>query len=1210
MPPQTAPAPSPAPTINPWDNAPLAEQNPWDNAPLVGPLNAAPKQRRASGLLEAFEAGYQDSALGYVARNQLPSVVIDAQDSEWYEQFAAAAAKMLSDVPYNIAGAIPGAVGGGAVGTATGGPVYGTAIGAAIGGAGGAMALPAGIREGYIQALTKGQVKDVGDFLTRTAAVSNAVTKDFTIGAATAGAGKLAGVVTASSKPLVKTAAELAAEGFTLASVPAFFEGRLPEPQEFLNAAIMLVGLKGATEVGGRLMTVFSKTGKTPIEVVGDARRDPTIAEDLARDTPAAEPEISLKGMGQAISQNFYDGWFDTLAGGPNKSSAFKAEPLFAKTKEAFDQGSIKSADDLKNFLLAEQAKTNPTARPAEQPAAAAAAEPTPRPAGQATAEGPAPAAKPAEQPATAEAPDYAKAAESARPGQQLELYPDIPRAYKDIARQETVRNVLGDNTEIKIADLAANPYGTITPAKEPNHINYRYVDGPDDVKQVQAALAEKFAAEIAARRGTESWGETQQLASQLLKDRDPKDLLGKDLDQLAAETMAQQALAQKAAFDVAKAAADVRAAGPNPSPALIARQAEAIETAAMLHAIDQGNGAAIARALNARKAAREINALNEDAANLLQKYREDPAELARQIGELENTAQLNRFAAKASQVSVWDKLAELYKAALVSGVVTQTANIMGNATFLATRPIVDLAAVGFSLARSNADRVTAAEPLARVIGNVHGVLEGAKASLAVLRSGVAYGAAPDSYRPLISGKKGEVIRIPFRVLQAGDAFFKVVNERGELYVQATRQAVNEGYNPATREFRERVAQVADNPSEAMALKAQEAGERLTFNSRLDKASRSVQNVLTQVPVLKFFVPFVQTPINVTKEMLRLTPAAPIVPEWRAAIQAGGAERDKALAEIAVGTAVGATVFVFAMAGNITGQGDPDPNKRRTQMASGWQPYSIKLGDTYYSYQRLAPVGTLMGMAADAATLWDKMSPDEQDKIPKMLATAFANAITSQTFLQGITNIVGVFNKPEENAGNFFENFVSSWVPGALGQTAAIIDPYQREVYSILDAVKSRIPGLRETLEVKRDPYGEPVPGKKRPLGIVPVTVTEQSEDKVRMEVARLGVGVAPAPDYIELPAARDSKLGKVPLTPEKRDVFADKAGKFAYEILTQVVNSPSWDQTPDMVQRNMIKTVFERTRKAGEAAAFTPEEIQREAIRISTELQKRLQPK
>jgi len=81
-------------------------------------------------------------------------------------------------------------------------------------------------------------------------------------------------------------------------------------------------------------------------------------------------------------------------------------------------------------------------------------------------------------------------------------------------------------------------------------------------------------------------------------------------------------------------------------------------------------------------------------------------------------------------------------------------------------------------------------------------------------------------------------------------------------------------------------------------------------------------------------------------------------------------------------------------------------------------------------------------------------------------------------------------------------------------------------------------------------------------------------------------------------------------LTPEQRDIFAEKSGKVAYEGIQLMVNSPWWDTMPDMAQRIAIEKVFEQSRKVGKAFAVPPEQIMQKALQISTELEKRLQTK
>ena len=54
-----------------------------------------------------------------------------------------------------------------------------------------------------------------------------------------------------------------------------------------------------------------------------------------------------------------------------------------------------------------------------------------------------------------------------------------------------------------------------------------------------------------------------------------------------------------------------------------------------------------------------------------------------------------------------------------------------------------------------------------------------------------------------------------------------------------------------------------------------------------------------------------------------------------------------------------------ALNGNITGNGPPDRGLRSTWQAFGWQPRSIKIGDSYVSYESLEPFNGILGFVAD-----------------------------------------------------------------------------------------------------------------------------------------------------------------------------------------------------------------------------------------------------
>ena len=50
---------------------------------------------------------------------------------------------------------------------------------------------------------------------------------------------------------------------------------------------------------------------------------------------------------------------------------------------------------------------------------------------------------------------------------------------------------------------------------------------------------------------------------------------------------------------------------------------------------------------------------------------------------------------------------------------------------------------------------------------------------------------------------------------------------------------------------------------------------------------------------------------------------------------------------------------LYANQGLITGRGPEDTKERAVLRETGWQEYSIKVGDQYISYQRFEPFGIL-----------------------------------------------------------------------------------------------------------------------------------------------------------------------------------------------------------------------------------------------------------
>ena len=737
-------------------------------------------------------------------------------------------------------------------------------------------------------------------------------------------------------------------------------------------------------------------------------------------------------------------------------------------------------------------------------------------------------------------------------------------------------------------------------------------------MKAVHARIAEVFEAQLNEARGKESWEKTQESAANLLAERGLK-AEGGDFNKLAAKGMAWEAMAQRAAHDVQQAAAEVRALDKAADPVAHAEATKkmvlSIENAAFLHAIDQANGAEIARALAARKAAKQTAALAKDVGDLFAQYGHDPKKLADMIGEMDTAAKVTKFAKEAAKATTLEKYIEALKAGLVSGPITQIKNVMGNSTFLVARPLIDtVAAIG--------GKVNISEPAFRVIGNVQGLIEAinmgaafARANMntpmAALRALDKGDSKAESYRTAIEGDLGVAIRTPFTALRVADTTFRLMIERGELNTLAAREAAKDGYNPLTAEFRGRMAELAQNPTDAMQKAATEAGLRFTFNAELGPAGQAFQNLLNKAPILKIEIPFVRTPANVFKEMFRMSPFAPFIDTWRADFGKGGADRHKAIAEVVVGTMLAGTAMSIVAANKdkyITGALDPDPAKKNIQLSAGMQPYSVKINGKWVDYSSLQPLGTLLGLAVDITNAWGLIGTAEQDKVVRALSVGFANSVTNQTFLQGAAAMMHLLTEPDRYGPKIMQSLAAMHIPSIIAQSAQISDPYVREIQSVLDAVQNRFPVVREQLHAQRDAFGELVSNPERVAAVSPLKTRDPSTDPVRTEAARLGVAVQRTPKTVELPTKiGDKKLGKVELTPEQRDIFGDVGGHRAYQILEPIVASPGWKDAPDLVKKLTYEKVFTAAHKEAKWAALTPEQRAVEFHRIQTEIQHRL---
>jgi hypothetical protein len=129
-----------------------------------------------------------------------------------------------------------------------------------------------------------------------------------------------------------------------------------------------------------------------------------------------------------------------------------------------------------------------------------------------------------------------------------------------------------------------------------------------------------------------------------------------------------------------------------------------------------------------------------------------------------------------------------------------------------------------------------------------------------------------------------------------------------------------------------------------------------------------------------------------------------------------------------------------------------------------------------------------------------------------------------------------------------------------------------REARTVLDAIKSRTPGLSQTLFARRDIWGEPIESDANMFS--PVATEKIKNDPVNQTLMRLGV----------FPAKIGRTIRGVELTEQQYDDFSRIAGRTAKARLDAIVNQPGFDRIPDEIQTRLIENAIKSSRESTRA--------------------------
>lgn len=451
------------------------------------------------------------------------------------------------------------------------------------------------------------------------------------------------------------------------------------------------------------------------------------------------------------------------------------------------------------------------------------------------------------------------------------------------------------------------------------------------------------------------------------------------------------------------------------------------------------------------------------------------------------------------------------------------------------------------------------------------------------------------------SSRGGKAVTLPSRALMTQDEFFKQSQYRGRVFADAHAEAAEKGLKGVEKDdfIKNYIKESYDETGAALRGDALLQARRATFTEPLDPGLASmIQKAAIDYPMIRLFVPFVRTPINILSQTFQHFPViGQVSKRYRADIAAGGVRAAQARGKQVVGTGLVAMAGWAAAQGMITGSGPQDPRIRKVWLKNN-QPYAFRIVQEdgsvrWVSYARLEPLSNVFSITADAVEIMgDKYNEAEKTNIIQALTMAVMENTVNKTFTQGIYDAMSLFvGRPHEQEAAI-RNFAASFVPNILNQTNG--DDALREARNMTDAVMART-GLYNQVDPKRNVLGEPIIRalpKYNPLGIGHADLRET--DRVLEEITRVGILNQTVAGNPSKRVAGPNRIDLTSVPYSESQTLYDRwleltgevkiGGKNLREKLEETIESTSYRHAPDGYMGNASGTKGAIIRKIIEA--------------------------
>ena len=352
-------------------------------------------------------------------------------------------------------------------------------------------------------------------------------------------------------------------------------------------------------------------------------------------------------------------------------------------------------------------------------------------------------------------------------------------------------------------------------------------------------------------------------------------------------------------------------------------------------------------------------------------------------------------------------------------------------------------------------------------------------------------------------GMAAKVLNYPMKLLEGADKFVSAFIESG-TEEQLKYRAKRMGQELTTKKIKEIQREAKFQSAKALfrnELVDKNNGPVLNFFGHAAQSIELMRNSPNPIlrTVAKFTFPFIRTGTNIINTGLEYSPLT----GWSTII--GSKKKTEQIAKVSLGVAASLGMAILAGSDRLTFKEPTDATERAAFRASGRRPYSVRIGDTWVSYQRLHPAIAFplaLTAAIDTAIKNKKMDETTADAILVGMAK-YGNFITDQSFVKNIGDFVNSFQGDPEGITKLVANYPQQIIPfrALASWVERLTDPVQRKADtdgSILarqwQQIASQLPGLAQTVPTRKDVLGNPIPNKNRIINAIsPVDVSRET---------------------------------------------------------------------------------------------------------------------